>query len=58
MSAELIAIAADMAILERLGREDALNHIEARLTLEPCNTVRRALKRAYHTIFERKETSK
>jgi hypothetical protein len=55
MNAEQICIAAELACIQRLSREDALQHIEDRLLKEPNDTVRRALKRAYHSFFERKE---
>jgi hypothetical protein len=55
MTAEQICIAAELACIERLSREEALQHIEMRLMNEPNDSVRRALKRAYHTLFERKE---
>lgn len=55
MNAEQICIAAELACIQRLSREDALQHIEERLLKEPNDTVRRALKRAYHSFFERKE---
>jgi hypothetical protein len=55
MMAEQICIAAELACIERLSREEALQHIEYRLLKEPNDNVRRALKRAYHSLFERKE---
>jgi hypothetical protein len=58
MTVQQICIAAELACIERLpSREEALQHIEARLLKEPDDTVRRALKRAYHTYFERKEVA-
>lgn len=57
MNAQQICIAAELACIERLSREEALRHIEDRLLKEPDDAVRRALKRAYHTHFERKEAA-
>lgn len=55
MTAEQICIAAELACIHRLSREEALQHIEDRLLNEPNDVVRRALKRTYHSLFERKE---
>ncbi|TDQ19913.1 hypothetical protein [Phyllobacterium brassicacearum] len=55
MTAAEICIAAELACIDRLSREDGLKHIEDRLLKEPNDSVRRALKRAYHSLFERKE---
>ncbi|MBZ9600704.1 hypothetical protein [Phyllobacterium chamaecytisi] len=57
MTAAQICIASDLAIIERLSREDALGHIEKRLLNEPDDRVRAALKHVYHTVFERKEVA-
>lgn len=57
MTAQQICIASDLAIIERLSREDALEHIEKRLLKEPDDRVRAALKHVYHTVFERKEVA-
>ncbi len=57
MTAEQICIAAELACVERLSREEALKHIEYRLSSESNDTVRRALKRAYHSIFERRQAA-
>jgi hypothetical protein len=57
MTATQICIASDLSIIDRLSREDALKHLESRLRTEPDGTVRLALKRAYNSVFERKEVA-